>query len=350
MIGTIILSIIVFCYCMQMLLYNKKIRNKFHHSALDITQLCLIVLYCVYYVIFFDFIKSTSSTFIIGAIPCLLGLLIVLFIINGLPISIEKVKVECSVINDNMIKCTFNGDHGDIGRVALINNTTSCTNIFGPFREFSVTLNDVNNNNHSILISGCGQWSKKLIYSVKNGLDSCTPQTSQHKEEKEKEKEENKDEENKEKTVEIHLYVKKLRGISYIHFVKSYKSVLFVCSGAGISPVLPFYCLQNDNNNFGLGVLEKKYVLWIVDDPKINYPDILDLLEEKTQANSTNNRYLIYDTSRLGRPNLKKVIKNVFDRTSAEAVFCVTNKVVAQIITRQCDGHDIPIYGSKSHW
>eukprot|EP00494_Astrolonche_serrata_P003391 UN03397 len=82
-----------------------------------------------------------------------------------------------------------------------------------------------------------------------------------------------------------------------MYFPKCYKRILFVATGSGIAPMIPW--LQKKERHERQKIKKYTiYTLWMCPHPTRNFNPIVDLIKQ-------DHRNVIFDTKRFGRPDFK---------------------------------------------
>jgi ferredoxin-NADP reductase len=112
--------------------------------------------------------------------------------------------------------------------------------------------------------------------------------------------------------------------------INAYSRVVVIATGAGIAPVIP-HVIANSH---------KLCIVWIGNEHKQTYGEILwSLLDSHPRCN-------IFDTGIYGRPNVEELTIQAVRDFGAQAVFCVSNKVVTEKLVKTCLRKGIPAYGA----
>jgi hypothetical protein len=123
------------------------------------------------------------------------------------------------------------------------------------------------------------------------------------------------------------LWVRRMRGCGFMYHAQTYRHVLFVATGAGIGPVLPYL----------LGDHDVRYTcLWIARDHRAAVG--AELVDRILGSGSVE----LIDTS-CGRPDVGSRVAEI--ATGFEAVFVVSNETVRDEVARSCERAGVPWYG-----
>jgi hypothetical protein len=124
-----------------------------------------------------------------------------------------------------------------------------------------------------------------------------------------------------------HLHVRRLRGCGFMYHAQTYEHVLFVATGAGIGPVLP-YLVDESSVDYEC--------LWI---GRNHRETIGDELVSRILASG---RVTLIDSAS-GRPDIGGCVAEIAQRF--DAVFVVSNAHVRDEVARVCGRLDVPWYG-----
>lgn len=124
-----------------------------------------------------------------------------------------------------------------------------------------------------------------------------------------------------------HLLVRRMRGCGFMYHAQTYERVLFVATGAGIGPVLP-YLVEESSVDYEC--------LWI---GRNHRQTIGDELVSRIMASG---RVTLIDSAS-GRPDVGQRVAEIAGRF--EAVFVVSNAHVRDEVARVCERLDVPWYG-----
>jgi ferredoxin-NADP reductase len=122
-----------------------------------------------------------------------------------------------------------------------------------------------------------------------------------------------------------------MRGYGFMHHAQTYERVLFVATGAGIGPVLPYLVY----NLVDLPSMDYE-CLWIGRDHRNTIGD--ELVSRVLQSG----RVTLIDSSS-GRPDVGKCVAAIADRF--DAVFIVSNQNVRDEVAVVCQRLNVPWYG-----
>lgn len=109
-----------------------------------------------------------------------------------------------------------------------------------------------------------------------------------------------------------------------------YERVLYVVTGSGIGPVLGQI----------LAARVPARLVWSTRDPRATYGD--DLVDEVEAAQP---HAVIWDTTRLGKPDLVSLACSAYRDFDAEAVFVVSNKPTTRRLVHALERRGIPAFG-----
>ncbi|WP_413167910.1 hypothetical protein ACL6C3_14500 [Capilliphycus salinus ALCB114379] len=127
------------------------------------------------------------------------------------------------------------------------------------------------------------------------------------------------------------LWVRRVKPPGFMFSINAYSRVVVVATGAGIAPVLPYL----------LGNKHKVYVLWIGNNHRETYGKrIWSLVSRYPQIQ-------LYDTGKLGRPNVGELAVKTCHEFRAQAVFCVSNPPITRAVVKACLDLKIPAYGAS---
>ncbi len=124
-----------------------------------------------------------------------------------------------------------------------------------------------------------------------------------------------------------HLLVRRMRGYGFMHHAQTYDRVLFVATGAGIGPVLP-YLVDPSPVDYEC--------LWI---GRSHRDTIGDELVSRIMESG---RVTLIDSAS-GRPDVGRCVAEIAERF--DAVFVVSNKHVRDEVAAACQRLNVPWYG-----
>lgn len=128
-----------------------------------------------------------------------------------------------------------------------------------------------------------------------------------------------------------HVWVKGITTAGVAHIETLFKSVVYVATGSGIGPVLPHL----------LAGQVPIRLIWSTRSPRATYGDALvdEILAVQPDA-------LIWDTAASGKPDLVKLAYAAVQSFGAEAVICISNQTLTQLVVEEMEARDIPAYGA----
>ena len=280
-----------------------------YHDWFEVTHRYLVyislILIWLYYVVNYTI---NMHSIVLG---CLVSILSIMSVIPWL--SLRKVAVEYRLINKNVIEIQFEQSMGvshvgAFGRISI--DLCCCGSNISQWHAFASTMNDIENNKHSFLISKAGDWTSNLIDKYNQNI------------------------------LPNYIWTRTFENYGFMYFASTYKSVQFVATGAGIAPVMAYYCLSNKNYKNGKLLNIKLHTLWMAPSPQQNFQSIVKIL------NNYGNTNVIYDTRKYDRPDLEKAVRTIVRMTKSQAVFCVANQKVTQMVIQICHQRNIPVYGA----
>ena len=128
-----------------------------------------------------------------------------------------------------------------------------------------------------------------------------------------------------------HVWVKGVPAAGVGNIEKLFKKVVWVATGSGIGPCLP-HLLKND---------VPSVLVWSTKNPRKTYGDKLvdEILKAQPHA-------IIWDTDKLGKPDLVKLSYQIYKKSGAEAVICIANKKVTWQVNEAFETRGIPAFGA----
>lgn len=128
-----------------------------------------------------------------------------------------------------------------------------------------------------------------------------------------------------------HVWVKGITTAGVAHIETLFKSVVYVATGSGIGPVLPHLLARQ----------VPIHLIWSTRSPRETYGDAL--VEEILQAQPDAH---IWDTDRLGKPDLVALAYAAVRTHGAEAVICISNQKLTERVVEEMESRGIPAYGA----
>lgn len=128
-----------------------------------------------------------------------------------------------------------------------------------------------------------------------------------------------------------HVWVKGITTAGVAHIETLFKSVVYVATGSGIGPVLPHLLARQ----------VPIHLIWSTRSPRETYGDAL--VEEILQAQPDAH---IWDTDRLGKPDLVALAYAAVRTHGAEAVICISNQTLTERVVEEMESRGIPAYGA----
>ncbi len=128
-----------------------------------------------------------------------------------------------------------------------------------------------------------------------------------------------------------HLWVKGIPTAGVGNVDQLFKQVVWVATGSGIGPTLPHLLSREVPAN----------LVWSTRNARKTYGD--DLVDEIYQAEPT---AVIWDTDKLGRPDLVQLAYAAVKKTNAEAVIVIANEKLTRLVVHNMEARGIPAYGA----
>ncbi|MCU0073520.1 hypothetical protein N8H71_18155 [Pseudomonas koreensis] len=128
-----------------------------------------------------------------------------------------------------------------------------------------------------------------------------------------------------------HVWVKGITTAGVAHIETLFKSVVYVATGSGIGPVLPHLLARQ----------VPIHLIWSTRSPRETYGDAL--VEEILQAQPDAH---IWDTDRLGKPDLVALAYAAVRTHGAEAVICISNQRLTERVVEEMESRGVPAYGA----
>jgi predicted ferric reductase len=279
------------------------LRDKFHdtfeisHRYLGWSCLGILILHQIR----FQFIIALNQTYPLETLltnPVLLMVALMTFSIFLPWISVERFDdftMHCPSSGVLVITVPGSADVGTFARISLDGVE---------WHSFSVAKTGFNKQTAvaeiHLIIGAVGDWTKNLIRQVEKG------------------------------NLPKKLWVRRVKPPGFMFSINAYSRVVVIATGAGIAPVIP-HVIANGH---------KLCIIWIGNDHKQAYGKTLwSLLDSHPHCN-------IFDTGVYGRPNVEELAIQAVRDFRAQAVFCVSNKVVTEKLVKACLKKGIPAYGA----
>ncbi|CAF0882026.1 unnamed protein product [Rotaria sordida] len=292
--GGIILFLILLISLTAIPIVRRRFHNTFEHIHRYIGWTSLIIL--IIHVIFIQLEKFDSfNTKTLFNIPVLILLAIIIIIF--LPwICVRKVFVQYNQPSKDLTILTFPHalyPYGSFTRISFDGHE---------WHAFAIALTDPCTDQHSVLIAAAGDWTKTLADDYRNNK---LPQ---------------------------HVWIRRIKGLGFMHSIHAYRKVLIVCTGAGIAPALPYIKDPLPTTH--------THILWIAKKHEENYGEYVWNLVQKMHLHCT-----LYDTSVSGRPG-PQLVEEHFWKTNSQAVFVVSNEKFTIEVINALWRKDIPCFGA----
>lgn len=206
-------------------------------------------------------------------------------------LSLKKVPIEVIKPSDHAVSIRF--DYGDTP-FAGSSNAISVS----PLREWHSFANipTPGEDGYRLVISRAGDWTGKFIDNPPS-----------------------------------HVWVKGITTSGVARIEVLFKKVVYVGTGSGIGPILP-HLLAHEVPN---------HLIWSTRSPRKTYgDDLVDEIENNTDSP------LIWDTDKLGKPDLSKLALAAVRDTGAEAVIVISNQKLTQKVIYDMESRGIPAFGA----
>lgn len=128
-----------------------------------------------------------------------------------------------------------------------------------------------------------------------------------------------------------HVWIRGFTTAGVANVETLFRSVVYVATGSGIGPVLPHL----------LAGRVPARLVWSARSPRQTYGD--GVVEEILQAVPD---ALIWDTAVDGKPDLLALAWRLARQSGAEAVICISNQRLTQLVVEGCEARGLPAYGA----
>ncbi|KAM3096651.1 hypothetical protein ACKFKG_10370 [Phormidesmis sp. 146-35] len=129
-----------------------------------------------------------------------------------------------------------------------------------------------------------------------------------------------------------YVWIRRVKPPGFMFSIHAYSWVLVIATGAEIISVLPHIASRG----------YKLCLLWIGSDLQETYGN-------QVWSVISRHPYLrMYDTGLYGSPNMSQLTAQTIEEFRPQAVFCASNKTVAESVTSLCLAQGIPAYGATS--
>lgn len=128
-----------------------------------------------------------------------------------------------------------------------------------------------------------------------------------------------------------HFWIRGIRTAGMANIGSMFRSVLFVCTGSGIGPVMPHLLAKKVPSS----------LFWSARTPVDTYGG--DFVQEILQACPD---AIIHDTGALGKPDMVATSYRLVKQTASEAVICISNQTLTRKIVYGLESRGIPAFGA----
>lgn len=130
------------------------------------------------------------------------------------------------------------------------------------------------------------------------------------------------------------FYMSRIKPPNFTQGLFNWRRVFVLTTGAGIAPLIP-YVVNTDYLQIAISLV------WVARDHANNYPKFLvDILDPISNV-------VLYDTTKMPRPNLCTLTVEKAREFDAEAVFIVSNPKMAYHVSNYVIKHGIPVFASN---
>ena len=203
-------------------------------------------------------------------------------------VRLRKVAIRPEYLSDHAIRLHLSYHVPTFQGVAISDSPLSQWHAFASFP-------DADGAGSSVLISKAGDWTTKTI-----------------------------------KAPQSYYYIKGFPRTGVLAMAKLFRSIVFIATGSGIGPLLAV-AMHLDGT--------KTRVIWSTPTPRARYGDEICGLVKWTDPDA-----LIIDTKASGRPDLVHVAFGLYQKSGAEAVFCVSNKPVTRKVLWELRERGVPAF------
>lgn len=128
-----------------------------------------------------------------------------------------------------------------------------------------------------------------------------------------------------------HVWVKGIPTAGVGNVDQLFKKVLWVATGSGIGPCLPHLLARTAPAN----------LIWSTRNPKETYGEDLLVQILKSQLDA-----VIWDTTKQGKPDMRKLVQEACLRFRPEAVICISNQKLTYQVVYDMESRGIPAFGA----
>jgi hypothetical protein len=128
-----------------------------------------------------------------------------------------------------------------------------------------------------------------------------------------------------------HIWVKGIPAAGVGHVEKLFSKVVWIATGSGIGPCMPHLLTQEI----------PAHLVWSTKNPEKTYGQ--DFYKEIIRVQP---HALIWDTDKLGKPDLVGLAMKAVKETGAEAVICISNKPTTWQVAYELECQGIPTFGA----
>lgn len=292
-------SLLLIIFVVICVFAHPAIRHKFHNSF-EFTHRfagwCAIAVFWVDLVLIADVLRkqNTSTPDSLGLalvkLPAFWFLITMTFHIILPWLRLRKVAFTAERLSEHAIRLHHKEHMGPYRGIAI---AESPLGEWHPFACFP----DGDGENNSIMISHAGDWTRRTIDSPKS-----------------------------------HYWVKGVLKTNVLSMASIFDRVLLVTTGTGIGPALSFLAEPTRR-----GLCQ---VLWVSSSPEKTFgKDLINWVY------TLNDKALVWDSKRDGRPDMVALTLRLYKEMNAEAVFVVSNPKLTKQLVYGCESRGVPAYG-----
>jgi len=146
-----------------------------------------------------------------------------------------------------------------------------------------------------------------------------------------------------------HLWTRQYKFVGLPYMCTFYRSGLYVCTGSAIGVALSIFLQRDPRSRWHLlwicSNIEKTYGTTALKDLRESYAAAAANGDNEKASDSFDNAVTLWDTRKLGRPKMMKLIPELVERHKSEVVFVTSNPQGTADIIRGCSKRGIVCFG-----